>query len=167
MKLPIRTHALTGVVFIFVLSLLVSACSTSVRLISDYDEPTDKALTALQKSTDDFITELIANVNTDTNAFEKHDKFYRQIDQKLRSLEFRVGTIPKNSKTVQLVAGIRSSILGEGKCTEEGNSLRDLHCVPDNAVRGPSETALEISRRNVNQTIRAALAFELAKKHGL
>lgn len=166
MNLPIRTHALTGVVFILVMSLLVSAC-TSVRLISEYDEPTDKALTALQKSTDDFITELIANVNTDTNAFGKHDQFYNQVDQKLRSLEFRVSSIPKNSKTMKLVANIRASILGEGKCTKEGNSLRDLHCLPANAARGPSKRALELSLINVNQTIRAALALELAKKHGL
>jgi len=33
--------------------------------------------------------------------------------------------------------------------------------------KGPSPMALEISRRNINQTISAALTLELAKKHGL
>jgi hypothetical protein len=144
----------------------VSACST-VRLVSDYDEPTDKALTALQQSTDDFVTKLIATAPSHDNAFEKHKKFYEETDQQLRRLEFRVASIPKNDQTKKLVSNVRASILGEGKCTEDGGSLRDLHCLPANLARGPSKTALQISQRNVNQTIGAALALELAKKQGL
>jgi hypothetical protein len=166
MELSIRTRASVGTALIFAVCFLVSAC-TSVQLISAYDEPTDKALTALQQSTDDFITKLIANAPSKENAFEKHKKFYEDTDKQLRGLEFRVASIPKNSHTVKLVANIRASILGDGKCSEGGNSLRDLHCLPANAERGPSRVALEISRRNINQAIGAALALELAKKQGL
>lgn len=166
MNLSHPTHATAAVVFILALSLLVSACM-SVRLVSDYDEPTDRALTALQKDTDHFIIELIANARTEKNAFEKHAAFYTDLDKQLRSLEFRANSIPNNKKTVELIAKIRASILGEGKCTEEGNSLRDLHCLASNSSKGPPKVALTISQRNVNQTIGAALALELAKKHGL
>lgn len=152
--------------FLVAVVLAVSSCST-VRLISDYDEPTDKALTALQQSTDDFVTKLIANAPSEENTFEKHKKFYDEADQQLRRLEFRVASIPKNDQTKKLVANIRTSVLGEGKCTEGGGSLKDLHCLPANSARGPSKTALQISQRNVNQTIGAALALELAKKQGL
>ncbi len=162
----LRPRARTSSLFLIAIALVVSACP-AVRLISDYDETTDKALTALQQSTDDFITRLITNAPSDDNAFEKHKKFYEDADQQIRRIEFRVASIPKNEKTGKLVADIRASILGEGKCTEDGGSLKDLHCLPANASRGPSKLALQITQRNVNQTIGAALALELAKKQGL
>lgn len=145
---------------------LLSSCTT-LRLISDYDEPTDKALTALQKTSDDFVTKLIATAPSDANAFEKHTKFYDDTDQLLRQLEFRVSSIPKNSQTMKLIADVRAALLGEGKCTEEGGSLRDLHCIPASRAMGPSKVSLQISQKSVNQTIGAALALELAKKQGL
>lgn len=166
MNVSIRTNVSMAAIFILALSLLVSAC-TSVRLISDYDEATDKALTALQRSTDDFITKLIANANTENNAFEIHEAYYNELDQELRSLEFRVSSIPQNSKTEKLISNIRASILGDGKCTKSGISLRDLHCLPNSSSMGPSKEALAISQQSINSTIRAALALELAKKHGL
>jgi hypothetical protein len=166
MNLSIRTQASVGAVLILALFFLFSACS-SVRLISDYDEPTDNALTVLQQDTDDFITKLIANASSEENAFEKHKPFYENTDQQLRRLEFRVASIPKNSHTVDLIAKIRSCILGDGMCSEDGNSLQDLHCLPANTARGPSKTALQVMQRNINQTIGAALALELAKRQGL
>lgn len=156
----------SGSILALLFASLLSACST-VRLISDYDEPTDKALTALQKSSDDFITKLIAAAPSDANAFDKHVKFYEDADQQLRQLEFRVSSIPKNNQTVKLVANVRAALLGEGKCTADGNSLRDLHCIPESKPKGPSKAALQISQRTLNQTIGAALALELAKKQGL
>lgn len=146
--------------------LLLSACTT-FTVISDYDEPTDKALTAIQQSSDDFITKLIADAPSEKNAFDKHKQFYDDADQQLRRLEFRVTSIPKNTHTVKLVGNIRMVLLGEGKCSAEGSSLKDLHCNPDALAKGPSKISLQIAQRNINQTIGAALALELAKKQGL
>ncbi len=147
-------------------AILLAGCA-GAKLISDYDEVTDKSLTAIQQKTDDFIETLITQSGTDEAAFSKHQAFYSDIGQQLRRLEFRVNSIPKNDKTIDLVKKIRLVILGEGKCTEEGTSLRDLHCMPMSKDRGPSAMALEICRRNVNQTISAALSLELAKKQGV
>jgi hypothetical protein len=149
---------------VILLALSLAACS-GVRLIADYDEVTDKSLTAIQQKTDDFVEVLIKKAGTDEAAFEKHKEFYNEVDQQLRRLEFRVTSIPKNDKTVDLVRKIRLVILGEGKCSEEGSSLKDLHCMSKN--KGPSVKSLEINRRNINQTISAALSLELAKKQGL
>lgn len=165
-NLHLGTHSIRSVIVSCFLSLTLAACST-VTLISDYDEPTDKALTALQQSTDDFITKLAKDARSEKNSFEKHKAFYDDADQQLRRLEFRVASIPKNGKTMKLVADVRAVVLGEGKCSDEGRSLKDLHCMPDSIAQGPSKTALSINRRNVNQTIGAALALELAKKQGL
>jgi hypothetical protein len=147
-------------------AVLLVGCA-GVKLISDYDEVTDTRLTTIQQKTDDFIETLIQQSGTDEAAFSRHQAFYRDIDQELRRLEFRVNSIPKNEKTIELVKKIRLVILGEGKCTEEGMSLRDLHCMPASRDKGPSAMALEISRRNINQTISAALSLELAKKQGV
>jgi hypothetical protein len=147
----------------FLASLLLAACST-ITLVSPYDEPTDKALTELQQSSDDFIADLIAHASAGANSFGQHQDFYQAVDQKLRRLEFRVSSIHANRPTVKLVEDIRSVLLGSGACDPGGASLRDLHC---NAGKsGPTKAALEASRRSINQTIGAALTLELAKKAG-
>ena len=162
----IRANQIRRTLAVAFLGLLLTACST-VTLISDYDESTDKALTVIQQTSDDFITKLVADASSDKNAFEKHKQFYDNADEQLRRLEFRVTSIPKNSKTVKLVGDIRASLLGDGKCSVDGGSLKDLHCNPEALAKGPSKMSLQLAQRNLNQTIGAALALELAKKQGL
>jgi hypothetical protein len=147
-------------------AILLAGCA-AVKLSSDYDKVTDESLTTIQQKTDDFIETLMTQSTTSKAAFSKHQAFYSDIDRQLRRLEFRVNAIPENEKTVDLVKKIRLAILGEGKCTAKGTSLRDLHCMPANKVKGPSITALAICRLNINQAISAALSLEVAKKQGL
>ena len=168
MRLPIPLCTPRAALAAASLAMLTSltAC-THVTLISRYDEATDRGLTDLQKASDDFLTTMMANAPSEQNAYEKNQKFYDDMDQQLRRLEFRVGSVPNNDFTKKLVGNIRTVILGEGKCTVEGASLRDLHCLPASRDKGPSRTALQIQQRNINQTIHAALTLELAKKQGL
>ena len=144
-------------------AILLTGCA-EVKLTSDYDEVTDKSLMTIQQKTDDFIETMMTQAGTKKAAFSKHQDFYSDIDQQLRRLEFRVNAVPRNDKTIDLVKKIRLVILGEGKCTAEGSSLRDLHCMPANKDKGPSAIALAISRLNVNKAISAALSLELSKK---
>ena len=164
--MTVQQRHLISVLSVILVVLTLSSCA-GVRLISDYDEATDKSLTAIQQKTDDFVAALIKKASTADAAFDKHKDFYDDIDQQLRRLEFRVNSIPKNDKTISLVKKIRLVILGDGKCSDEGNSLRDLHCMAASKEKGPSSVALEINRRNINQTISAALSLEVAKKQGL
>lgn len=150
---------------LFLLPILV-ACAGMNR-ISAYDEETDKSLTTIQQKTDDFIVGLSKNAGSAEAGFDKSSAFYSELDQLLRRLEFRTESIPKNQKTIELVKNIRSVTLGEGLCTAEGGNLRDLHCISSNRGKGPSARTLELTRRNINQTISAALSLELAKKQGL
>jgi hypothetical protein len=147
-------------------AILLAGCA-GAKLISDYDEVTDKSLTTIQQKTDDFIEMLITQTGTKKAAFSKHQDFYTDIGQQLRRLEFRVNSIPKNDKTIDLVKKIRLVIIGDGQCTAEGTSLRDLHCMRASKEKGPSASALANCRLNVNKAISAALSLELAKKHGL
>lgn len=146
-------------------TILLAGCA-GARLISDYDEVTDKSLMTIQQKTDDFIEMLLAQSGTNKAAFSKHQDFYSDIAQQLRRLEFRVNAIPNNDKTIDLVKKVRLAILGENKCSAEGTSLRDLHCMPANKVKGPSITALATCRLNVNQTISTALGLEISKRQG-
>lgn len=153
---------------LFFISLLLSflAGCAGVKLISAYDEVTDRSLSDIQQKTDDFIVDLISKAKTEDAAFDRHHDFYEGIDRDLRRLEFRVSAIPNNSRTVKLVQDIRAAILGDGTCSPTDSSLRSLHCLPENALKGPSVLALKIARRNINQTISAALNLELAKRQG-
>jgi len=144
-------------------AILLAGCA-GAKLVSDYDEVTDKSLMTIQQKTDDFIETLITQSGTKKAAFGKHQDFYSDIDQQLRRLEFRVNAIPGNDKTIGLVKKIRLVILGEGKCTADGASLRDLHCMPANKVKGPSGISLAICRLDINKAISVALSLELAKK---
>ncbi|MCE2692541.1 MAG: hypothetical protein LW862_22535 [Rubrivivax sp.] len=172
-------------------ALALAGCST-VTLISDYDAETDKQLTALQQSLDGFISKMTAETpkwdkqkRSAKNAYAAQKKFYTEFDEKLRLLEFRVQSIPKNSKTEKLVSDIRTSVLlgeaDEKRCEEENagkgivlkdgeetrlSSLQALHCLEVNKTEGPRRAALEIAQANINQVIRSALALELAKKQG-
>jgi hypothetical protein len=157
---------LARVLFALTLCVALSSCTQFSR-ISGYDEATDKALSALQQSCDDFITKLIVTAPSQQNAFKLHTSFYDSMDEQLRRLEFRVGSIPQNERTVKLVADVRTVILGSGNCSNDGSSLRDLHCRADAAATGPSAGALRIAQRNINQTIAAALSLEMAKKYSL
>jgi hypothetical protein len=169
-----------------ILALVVTfsvGCST-VTLISDYDDETDKQLTALQQSTDTFITKMLAEIpksqkaaRSPKNAYDAQKTFYTEFDEKLRKLEFRVQSFPKNSKTQKLVSDIRAAVLlreeEEESCEKTGildadksSSLQALHCLAENKAQGPRRLSLEVNQRNVNQVIGAALALELAKKQG-
>jgi hypothetical protein len=108
-------YSVTTLLLNAAVALVLSSC-LSVKLISDYDEATDKALTQLQQSTDDFVTKLATSAPSPDNSFDKKKDFYDAVDQQLRRLEFRVSSIPKNGATVKLVGDIRHVILGDGGC---------------------------------------------------
>jgi len=60
-------------------AILLAGCA-GARLISDYDEVTDKSLTTIQEKTDDFIETLLTQSGTNKAAFSKHQAFYTDIN---------------------------------------------------------------------------------------
>lgn len=186
MSYALRSGSVLSALRVLTVALIVavSASCSTVTLISDYDDETDKQLTALQQSTDTFITKMLAEIpksqkagKSPKNSYDAQKKFYTDFDEKLRKLEFRVHSFPKNSKTQKLVSDIRAAVLlreeQEEECEKTGildadksESLQALNCLAENKAQGPSRRSLEVSQRNVNQVIGAALALELAKKQG-
>lgn len=118
----------------------------TVTLISSYDEPTDKGITALQKSVDGLMSQLDQDPVPDYNAVKKT---YDAIRSDLNSLRFRNEARPKNILTVKQLDELKASL----------DTLEGQHKAGrlNQAMVGPARDIL-------NQTFRAILKLELEKK---
>lgn len=142
--------------------LLLSGCT--IRLVSMYDEVTDTSLTEIQKKTDSFIEKAKANDESQASSFANSKAFYEEIDKDLKSLLFRVGSIPKNKEMESLVRNIQLLIVGDQEAPK-GTSLKELHQItPSGGVKVINSTAFALAQRQINQALHAALSLELAKK---
>jgi len=179
----VRTVAIA---LLLTLVAILAACS-SVRLISDYDEETDKQLTALKKLSDTHFTAMFAELpmskpdaRSAKNAYDSKKGFYSDFSEKLTQLEFRAQSMPKNSQTVDLLGKLRAAtLLSESSleiCETSGlpdddpktdlSSLQAIHCLKSNKAQGAKRAVLVPSQRNIDQLIGQALALELKKKMG-
>lgn len=167
MKHRILKYSYFSVVILGLFAVAHLQSCTTVNLISPYDEVTDGYLTSLHQYVLGFIDTLEQTSGTDAAAFTKHKQTYDELNRQISQLEFRAAAMPNNEIIVKLVHQIRLSILGSGDSLQQLTSLKDLHSLNDhNRNVGPSKTALEICRGNVDQTISAALALELYEKSG-
>ena len=71
----------TYFILMFLCVISLSGCVT-VNLISDYDEATDKAVTAVQRKFETFFVELESQIGTDAAAYKNHTSFYKEIEVK-------------------------------------------------------------------------------------
>lgn len=149
---------------LMLLFLALAGCTT-VRLVSDYDEVTDKSLTEIQKKTDDFMENLSKHHGTSATSLDSNKEFYEEIERDLRILSFRVGAVPNNKQTIELVENLKVGILGDPS-NPTGTSLKELHQLQKNRDNGIPETTLRIAQRIINQLFTAALSLEIAKKRG-
>lgn len=134
---------------ILTLALIVSGCS--VKLISNYDETTDKAVTDLQKKTEAHLVAIEAAEDSPGCQYENHKKFYTDIKVDLSAISVRTAAIPKNEITSEQIALLSKSL----------DSLEKLHkigCLSKDQIR-PLRTPL-------NSIFTAILKLELAKRRG-
>lgn len=85
---------------LFGLSLLLClvglhSCST-VRLINDYDEITDKTINSLQEDVSRLLVSIETHLGTDQAKYEHYAKNYEDMKVKLKILETRVAILDKN-----------------------------------------------------------------------
>jgi hypothetical protein len=140
-----------ALLFLFALSFAIGTSGCTVKLVADYDETTDKAVTALQMNVEAFLVNLERNFGTPEAAYEHHTEFYDQTKVQLSAIRTRAAARPKNEETVQQLDLLASSLA----------SLEDLHEL------GFEDVAEFEPLRNAFQTsFTAILALELAKKRG-
>jgi hypothetical protein len=132
-------------------ALLVALVGCQVTLISTYDPEIDKASTALQKEMDAYLTELQTTPDEAQADYEHKKGFYDDYLVSLRSVLVRAQSHPKNHITEKQLELMISNL----------ESLRLAH------QSGPLDAAtLSTTRDLFNQSWRAIITLELAKKRG-
>jgi hypothetical protein len=132
-----------------VLMLCLSGCA-SVKLIADYDEQTDVAVSQFQRKTEQFLVLMERNMGTDEASYARNTKFYDESRVDLSAIRVRAAAIPDNEITVQLLALLSENIGNLEKLHRQGLGANDIP---------PIRTAL-------NASCTAILKLELAKRRG-
>jgi hypothetical protein len=129
--------------------LMLSACS--IRLISAYDETTDKAVTALQNKTETHFVALESLEGRPGCEYEKSKVFYDQAKVDISAIEVRAAAIPKNEITT-----LQAQLLAQNL-----EALRKLHKISCLSV-----WQIDPLRIQFNSSYTAILKEELAKRRG-
>ncbi len=141
------------------IACLVSIGCTTVRLVSDYDETTDRDVSALQKLVDDSLTAL-ARQSAPACLYAAHDRFYAAVHSALNTLAMRNRARgAQNAATTEQIAVLD---------TVEFAALEQLHRLA--GARTPpacmDSVGLALDRQAIDQSFEAILRLELAKKRG-
>jgi len=131
--------------------LLVASAGCTIKLISEYDETTDKAVTQLQRKMETFLVDIQRKVGTEEASYDKNAKVYDDLRVDISAILVRAQAIPKNEITVQQIKLFQESVANLEKLHQLGFSK-------------PEE--LDPLRSAANITFTAILKLELAKKRG-
>jgi len=131
------------------LILIMSGCS-NIRLIADYDEQTDVAVTQVQRKLEQFLVSLERNIGKEEASYSRNTKFYDDIRVDLSAMRVRAAAIPDNDRTVQQIRLLTDTVDNLEKLHKLGLAANDIP---------PIRTAFNVS-------CTAILKLELAKKRG-
>ena len=133
--------------------VLVVAAGCAVRLISEYDDTTDREVMQLQRSVDSFLRGLARKPRPPGCTYAARSGFYDTTASGISSLTIRNRARDKNDLTVQQLVLLDSSL----------SILERLHRIRgDSTCMAPE--AIEPIRANFNTSFAAILRLELAKK---
>lgn len=135
-----------GVTFL-VIALIVSGCT--VKLISSYDETTDKAITALHKKTEMHLVGLEVIEDLPECKYENQKKFYEEAKVDVSAIVVRAAAIPKNEITVDQTTLLSKSL-------ENLENLHKIACL--------SKKEIAPLRMQFNTIFTAILKLEIAKR---
>jgi len=148
-----------GIRMLLVFGLSAALCACAIRLVSDYDEHTDQAVTALQKKTETFLIALEDEGSAPDCLYEPHKAFYQEAKADVSALRVRAAAIPQNTISLQQIDLLSSSL----------ESLRSLHQLKSAKPIGKnclSAAEIEPLQTAFNSSFTAILKLELAKKRG-
>lgn len=141
----------SGILSLFLACTLVISSGCSVKLISSYDETTDKTVTALQKKVESFLVILESQEGLPECLYDNHKKFYEETKVEVSAIEVRARAIPNNEITTKQVELLKDSL----------NKLEQLH-----KISCPSKEQIQVLRFAFNSSFTAILKLEFAKKRG-
>lgn len=135
----------------FLLAVAIGLPGCAVKLISSYDETTDKAVTTLQKKTETHLVPLESLEGLPGCKYDKHKAFYDEAKVDVSAIEVRTAAVPKNEITTQQAQLLASSL-------ENLEKLHKIACL--------SKDQIKPLRSNFNSSFTAILKLELAKRRG-
>lgn len=133
------------------LAVLLGSSACTVKLISSYDEATDKAVTNLQRKVETFLVDLGSEQGSPKCAYDNHKAFYGDVKVDVSAIRVRAAAIRQNELTVEQLRLLDDSL----------NKLERLH-----KIGCPSTDQLNALRTAFNSSFTAILRLELAKKRG-
>jgi hypothetical protein len=133
------------------LAVLLGVSACTVKLVSSYDEATDKAVTDLQRKVETFLVDLGSQARSPKCGYNNHKAFYRDVKIDLSAIEVRAAALSQNDLTVEQLRLLEDSL----------NKLEQLH-----KIGCPSTEQLNALRTAFNSSFTAILKLELAKKRG-
>ncbi|MDY8134679.1 hypothetical protein [Aquimarina sp. 2201CG5-10] len=137
-------------VIIIALMVLIQGCS--VRLISDYDNITDKTVTELQEKVSNYFVRLERTINNNDEV--KYENFIKQFDAikvDLNNIEVRAAALEKNRIIQEKVKELKNAIENLESSHKEGFSHYDQ---------------IKPLKRSFNVIFTAMVKFQLALKRG-
>lgn len=143
-----RPHPSVGIAVLMV-AVVISGCS--IKLISSYDETTDKTVTALQKKTEAHLVALEAVEGLPECKYEKHKQFYDEAKVEVSAIAVRAAAIPKNEITTDQANLLSGSL-------ESLEKLHKIACLTKDQIKP--------LRTQFNSSFTAILKLELAKRRG-
>lgn len=137
-------------IILSMLALCLCSC-TSIRLISAYDEITDKNISALQEKVSGFFVEIKEVIGTEQAQYKHYNSFYRDVKTALEGLQIRANAIDKNELVQQQLVLLAQQLA----------DLETLH------KKGFNNTAvLQSAQEACNRSFTAIIRLQLALKRG-
>jgi hypothetical protein len=126
-----------------VLLVLLGGCAFKVKLVGQYDEITDRAVTDLQKKTASFFSKLKTSTGSDVS-YEANKKFYEDAQGDVSVLILRAEVVEEGLKRNPLTTNFRD-------LQKQYEDLADLH------KTAPPRKAIEKAEQAFEQSFRAIL----------
>jgi hypothetical protein len=133
------------------LAATLAGLGCQIKLVADYDEITDRSVTALQREFELFFIDVERNLYTPDAGHENYVGFYDEVRAELSVIRVRAAARPKNEITVEQLDLVAQNV----------DNLEELHKL---GFDSPEE--LEPLRAAFQQSFQAILTLELAKKRG-
>lgn len=136
--------------FLSLILLLFTSCA-SVRLISDYDEITDKTVTAVQEKVSAFFVKMESEAGTEAAEYENYRTFYQEVKVDLTTLKIRADAIEKNKIVQDQISELTRML----------DNLEKLH-----KLGFPSAEVLKPLEQPFNSAFTAIIKLQLGLKRG-
>jgi hypothetical protein len=131
--------------------LIIPLVGCQIKLIADYDEKTDKAVTALHRGTETFLIQAQQNIGSPKWDYENKKDFYNKTKVDISVIEVRARALPKNEITIKQLNLLSKNF----------EALESLHKGGKLSI-----PVIENLRGSFNSAFTAILKLEMAKKRG-